>query len=210
MSKIKVLLCSDSPSYSQRLAAAFEEENNSFRVVGTTVLQELAEAALRTQTDIVLIKLDDVHILPSIVNLKNEYPFILPIIIVQENIFNTYDLINNGIYGYLPLWLFPRQIVNAVELIALAGVMCLPRLNAQTINENSQRENYNLNILTSREREVLTFLSKSFSNKEIADSLCLSVSTVKTHFRNVFKKLNVRNRTEAAAIILGSDLIAKK
>ncbi|MEN6462462.1 MAG: response regulator transcription factor [Syntrophomonas sp.] len=206
MNQLKVLLCSDTPSYNQSLATAFEEESNSFRIVGTIILQELKEVALKVQPDIVIIKFDDMCILPSIVNLKNECPFILPIILVQDpNIFNLFDLINSGICGYLPLRLLPRHIVNAVELIALAGIMCLPRLSPKSF-ENREKEFSNLNALTSREREVLSFLGKSYSNQEIADSLCLSESTVKTHLHNVFKKLNVRNRTEAVALVAGSDL----
>ena len=53
------------------------------------------------------------------------------------------------------------------------------------------------NSLTTRELEVLELVSKGLKDKEIADQLFVSLSTIKTHTRNIYKKLKVRNRTEA-------------
>ena len=54
--------------------------------------------------------------------------------------------------------------------------------------------------LTMREKEVLQFITEAKENKEIAEMLCLSTETVKSHVKNVFKKLKVRNRVEAAKV----------
>ncbi len=51
--------------------------------------------------------------------------------------------------------------------------------------------------LSAREAEVLKFLSRGFSNKEIADQTELSVETVRTYLKSIYKKLHVRSRTEA-------------
>lgn len=56
-----------------------------------------------------------------------------------------------------------------------------------------------LDGLSVRESEVLSFLVHGFSNAEIASSLGVTRNTVKTHLKNVFVKLDVSNRTEAAA-----------
>ena len=53
--------------------------------------------------------------------------------------------------------------------------------------------------LTSRELEVLALLQKGLSDKEIAERLVLSVLTVKTHNRNIYQKLGVNGRRQAAA-----------
>ena len=52
--------------------------------------------------------------------------------------------------------------------------------------------------LTQREKEVFKMVSMGKCNKEIAQSLCISVATAQNHVRNLYKKLQVRNRTEAA------------
>ncbi len=52
--------------------------------------------------------------------------------------------------------------------------------------------------LTEREEEVLLYISKGYKNTEIAEKMFVSVNTVKTHIKNIFVKLDVRNRIEAA------------
>ncbi|MDG3577953.1 response regulator transcription factor [Rhizobium sp. YJ-22] len=54
-------------------------------------------------------------------------------------------------------------------------------------------------VLTTREVQILDLLCKGTQNKIIADKLNLSENTVKVHVRNIYKKMNVRNRTEAAS-----------
>jgi DNA-binding NarL/FixJ family response regulator len=53
-------------------------------------------------------------------------------------------------------------------------------------------------LLSERESEVLRFVAKGLSNKEIAGRMRLSPSTVKRHIENIFRKLHVKNRVEAA------------
>lgn len=68
-------------------------------------------------------------------------------------------------------------------------------------NQENEQEIFNKNVeeygLSEREIDVLLLISKGLKNDEIADRLFLSVSTVKTHTRNIFIKLDVRNRIEA-------------
>jgi DNA-binding CsgD family transcriptional regulator len=51
--------------------------------------------------------------------------------------------------------------------------------------------------LSRREYDLLSHLREGKTNKEIADSMCVSVNTVKTHLLHLFEKLDVRNRTQA-------------
>jgi len=61
--------------------------------------------------------------------------------------------------------------------------------------------------LTNREKDLLNLVAKGFSNAEISKYLYLSEMTVKTHLKNIFKKLNVSNRTEAILIGIMNNLI---
>jgi NarL family two-component system response regulator LiaR len=63
--------------------------------------------------------------------------------------------------------------------------------------------------LTEKEREVLPFLVKGFSNQEISAQLSISLATVKFHLNNIFTKLGAKNRVEAATIALEHDLVEK-
>ena len=53
-------------------------------------------------------------------------------------------------------------------------------------------------VLTRRESEILAHLAVGATNQEISDKLCISPHTVKTHLYNIYKKINVPNRLQAA------------
>ena len=59
--------------------------------------------------------------------------------------------------------------------------------------------------LTPRELEILTLLAQGHSNEEIAETLCVDCLTVRSHAHNIYSKMDVRNRTQAAlkALALG-------
>jgi DNA-binding NarL/FixJ family response regulator len=61
--------------------------------------------------------------------------------------------------------------------------------------------------LTEREVDVLGLIAKGCSNQEISDKLCISLNTVKTHIKNIFQKLEVEDRTQAAMKAVKEDLI---
>lgn len=76
----------------------------------------------------------------------------------------------------------------------------------KTENSEDEKEIFYKNVekfgLSEREVDVLILISRGLKNDEIAEKLFLSVSTVKTHTRNIFTKLDVRNRIEAARIAI--------
>ena len=61
-----------------------------------------------------------------------------------------------------------------------------------------------LTILTDREREILACAAAGRSNKDIADQLCLSLDTVKTHLHHIYQKLKVSGRVEAVLLYMGN------
>lgn len=63
------------------------------------------------------------------------------------------------------------------------------------------------NLLSDREREVLTLIAKGFSNKEIAEQLVISVKTVETHKGNLMEKLHMKTRPELVAYALKKGLL---
>lgn len=56
--------------------------------------------------------------------------------------------------------------------------------------------------LTNRELATLKLLAKGLSDREVAEQLDISIATVKVHNRNLYRKLNVRNRAEAVRLML--------
>lgn len=81
----------------------------------------------------------------------------------------------------------------------------IPVLNARLIKK--EQEDEQLEKLTKREVEVLILLSEGLFNKEIAYKLDISERTVKNHISNIFKKINVSDRTQAAVFAIKNNLV---
>ena len=84
----------------------------------------------------------------------------------------------------------------------------LRRGQIKTMNDDTQTgSNEEVIVLSQREVEVLRLVADGFSNPAIAEHLCLSVETVKTHVRRIMRKLLVDDRTKAAVKALRQGLI---
>jgi LuxR family maltose regulon positive regulatory protein len=70
-----------------------------------------------------------------------------------------------------------------------------------------QEAGYGAPELSEREREILLFVAAGLSNQEVAERLVISITTVKTHVGNIFKKLGVTSRTQAVARAEGMGLL---
>ena len=91
-----------------------------------------------------------------------------------------------------------RDIINAIHL-ASRGMRVLPRQTTSAIDPN-ERFDYlpEADILTAREAEVLQLLQEGMSNAEIAQALSVGIETVRTHARNIYRKLGVSTRRDLA------------
>ena len=81
----------------------------------------------------------------------------------------------------------------------------IPALNAKRLERNEDEEK--IDSLTRRELEVLKLLDIGMYNKEVAEKLEISERTVKNHVSNIFKKLEVTDRTQAAVFAIRNNLI---
>lgn len=81
----------------------------------------------------------------------------------------------------------------------------IPLLNAKILDRNQDNEKFDL--LTRREIEVLKLLAVGMYNKEIAIKLSISERTVKNHVSNIFKKIDVTDRTQAAVFAIKNELV---
>ena len=81
----------------------------------------------------------------------------------------------------------------------------IPLLNKKLVTRDKDKDK--IDSLTSRELEVLIQVANGMFNKEIATSLNISERTVKNHISNIFKKIDVSDRTQAAVFAIKNDII---
>jgi DNA-binding NarL/FixJ family response regulator len=103
-----------------------------------------------------------------------------------------------GARGYIHLGMQPKQIVRALR-VAHEGQIVAPRELLEYLISNEDIRG--LDILSSRQREILQLVGEGLTNGQIAKRLFLTESTIKQHLRAAYKVLGVSNRTEAAKII---------
>lgn len=81
----------------------------------------------------------------------------------------------------------------------------IPAMNSQLLNRDTDKDK--LSSLTNRELEVLVQVANGMFNKEIATNLNISERTVKNHISNIFKKIDVSDRTQAAVFAIKNNII---
>src|SRR5215469_6919178 len=101
--------------------------------------------------------------------------------------------IKAGAKGYLLKDTRREELLDCIRRVN-AGETCIPPALAARLVDSISSE-----PLTGRELDVLTLLARGKSNKEIGANLYISETTVKSHLRSIFTKLNVLSRTEAIA-----------
>ncbi len=106
------------------------------------------------------------------------------------------EAIESGADGFALKTGAPEATLAAIRQVA-HGQLVFPQAARRWLTDSQKRGPSN--ELTDREEDVLKLLADGASNAQIATSLGLSESTVKFHLRNLFAKLGVTNRTEAAA-----------
>lgn len=114
-----------------------------------------------------------------------------------------------GAIGYLIKGVSGDALCDAIRAAA-AGK---PTLDAEALEALAQPRNNELpavDDLSDRELEVLALLAAGMSNPEIAEHLHFSVSAVKYHVSNIFSKLAVSNRTEAATFAIEHKIVVRR
>jgi DNA-binding NarL/FixJ family response regulator len=108
--------------------------------------------------------------------------------------------IEAGAAGYQLKDIEPDELVQSIRTLMRGENTLHPHATSQLMKEREPQEDplHKLYPLTPREQDVLSELTKGKSNREIASSLFVTEKTVKTHISNIFSKLHVQDRTQAA------------
>lgn len=124
----------------------------------------------------------------------------------------VYDALRAGASGFLLKDAPPEQLVDAIRVVARGDALLAPRVTRRLIEEFARRTPArvpagSLDELTEREREVLRLIARGLSNAEIAATLVIGETTVKTHVARILDKLGVRDRVQAVVVAYESGLV---
>ena len=217
MQRIRVLIADDHKVVREGLAAILNAKQ-SIEVVGEAQNgQEAVEKARSLVPDVILmdVRMPRMGGVEATRQIKRESPHIGVIALTMyDEEHYIFDLVRAGATGYLLKDTDSAQIVVAIRAIYRGESLINPSVASKILAEFSllaQKKGKKRarleHDLSEREITVLRLVKDGKANKEIANSLDLSVKTVKNHVRNIFHKLQVYDRTQAAILAIRKGLI---
>lgn len=180
-----------------------EEANNGI---------ECLEKLEKVEPDILLldINMPDMNGIEVLEELKRQNKLIKVLILtVHSEVEYLIKAIDIGANGYILKDSGSMELKQAINVIITDGSYIqpslLPALNSRLINRDIDKEK--LESLTKREIEILIQIAGGMFNKEIANNLDISERTVKNHISNIFKKIDVSDRTQAAVFAIKNNVV---
>jgi DNA-binding NarL/FixJ family response regulator len=127
---------------------------------------------------------------------------------------HVYSAVRAGASGFMLKSMRPTEIADGIRAVARGDAMLAPPVTRRMLDRFAGQSTpappalaQSLAQLSAREAEVLTLVARGQSNTEIADTLFLSLATVKTHVSAVLTKLGLRDRVQAAVFAYESGLV---
>jgi DNA-binding NarL/FixJ family response regulator len=208
LNKIRVLIADDHRVVREGLGAILKTKSDIDVVGEATNGVEAVEAAKALRPDVILMdismpQMDGVEATRAI---KKEHSQIgIVALTMHDDDPTIFELVRAGVNGYLLKDSDSVDIVKAIRSIYKGESMIHPYIAQKILRELSQKEekrteekSLNEHQLSVREIDVLQRVATGKTNKEIAADLTLSEKTIKNHVRNIFHKMQVYDRTEAA------------
>jgi DNA-binding NarL/FixJ family response regulator len=124
---------------------------------------------------------------------------------------HLYEAVKLGASGYVLKNLDASELFDLLSGIVRGEAAMTREMAARllkSVSDRSVRAERGEEPLTDREIDVLRLVAQGASNLQIADILCISINTVKSHLKNILAKLQLENRTQAAAYAVKSGLVS--
>lgn len=207
--KIAIAIVEDDPEISGSLYYILSEHLGKESISKYSSGEQFISSLQTKQPDVVLmdIQLPGLNGIECVAKIKPQHPEIqFMIFSIYEDSDKLFEALCAGATGYLIKSSPPEKILAAIEEIHLGGSPMSPQIARKVVEKFSNKNSSPnaINLLTEREKEILTFLSKGLRYKEISSQLFLSVETVRKHVRNIYSKLQVSSRTEALNAVYGA------
>jgi two-component system, NarL family, nitrate/nitrite response regulator NarL len=203
---MRIVIIGGPPIYLEALCRLLEDRRN-LDVVGTASDSDEARRLFAdTQPDVALVNLCS-STNPKVLDwVRAQCPTARLVVIGVENSeLAVESLARAGVAGYLTREATGADLAEALERVGHGQVVCPPPIVQTLVHSLSRRVAPPAQPvpdgLTEREREVVELIKRGLSNKQIAQRLCIEVTTVKSHVHSIFGKLNVTRRAEAVAVL---------
>ncbi|ASN87146.1 MULTISPECIES: response regulator transcription factor [Pectobacterium] len=199
---MNVVVIDKSPVFIQGLSIGLNDFMHDVNVIGVNDIDEVWSCLDEMSQVFILLNCNQESGEYSIFleTLHEKYIGVSVIIMVdtiERHILNNY--LKHHVMGVVLKTSPVDSIAQALKTVSM-GMVCLP--DDGVIYEGWSVDNSVKGKLSERQHEVLQLIASGASNKQISRTLNISAGTVKSHLESIFRRLNVRNRTQAAIVLL--------
>lgn len=209
-STIKILLADDHTIVRQGLKLILAAHHD-LEVVGEAANgREAVEMAATLKPDIVLmdVAMPELNGIEATRRIVQATPRLRVLVLsMHKEAVYVREILKAGARGYILKDAIDTELVNAVRSVARGDGYISPAVSGALLNDYRQNVTNPLDLLSSREREVLQLIAEGKTNKEIAVRLNLSVYTVDSHRSKLMEKLNLHNTGELVRFAVKSGLV---
>jgi DNA-binding NarL/FixJ family response regulator len=205
---VRCLIIDDHPFYRLGLAEGLRARPG-FVVVGEAGSVPEALNSL-DEPDVVLLDLGlpDLHGWHAVEAVRSRWPECCVLVLTaSETRGDLLDAMGAGASGYLTKHAGPQELTQAIEKVAKGELFVTPRLASYLLEDDRIRAP-DQSSLSRREREVLALLAEGARDREIADRLFISLSTVHSHLDRIRDKTGVRRRPELTRLAMEEGIVA--
>lgn len=203
--KITVLIADDHALMRQGLKQILELEED-IEVIGLAVDgEDTIRKSQRLKPDVILLdinmpQMNGIQALRRLKDMGTDSKVIM--LTIHEDREYLFETINIGASGYVLKDAESASLIKAIRDVYNGESYIHPTLASALVKEYNKKgkidDEYSKDRLTRREYEVLSLIAEGKNNREIAEDLFISEKTVKNHVSNIFKKIEVNDRTQAA------------
>jgi two-component system response regulator NreC len=199
--KIRVLMADDHTIFRAGVRLLVEAEGD-MEVVGEALNgAEVVTLAESLRPDVILmdIAMPGMNGLEATRHLKSRFPDVRILVLTMHRSDDYFlEMLKAGASGYVLKAAETNELIGAIRAVARGEVFLHPTVTRQLVQDYLNRLNEPGGAagpaLTPREKEILRLLAEGYSNKEIADRLVVSPSTIHSHLSNLMKKLDLNSR----------------
>jgi DNA-binding NarL/FixJ family response regulator len=199
---IRVAIVEDNDKIREGLGVLIDGSDGFCIVASHRTAEDALQRLPAANPDVVLM---DIHLpkmsgIECVARLKEKSPALqIMMLTMYEDDEQVFKSILAGATGYLLKRTPPAELLKAIKELHDGGSPMSDQIARKVVQAFQQmgKSSKETENCSDREMDILAYLAKGYSDKEIAEQFFLSIKTVRTHLRNIYQKLHVRSRTEA-------------
>ena len=201
---IRILFFEDNPDFVDSLSELINQAEDMMLLAHYNNCKNAVRNVQYHQPDVILMDID-MPVENGLAGLRNIRSSGNEVTILMLTVFDDNDrvfqAISHGASGYILKRTPPEKILEAIREAHTGGAPMTPSVAKQVLKLFSQpfQKSEDLQTLTAREHDVLSFLVRGYSYKMAAGEMNVGIETIRYHIKNIYIKLHVNSKSEAVA-----------